>query len=265
MQKFKRKKVSIIVVTLNTKNNFLKTLKSIQKQTYKNFEIIVIDGNSSDGTIEEIKKRKKIISKYTIKKDNGIYHAMNRGIKLSSGKWIIFLNSGDIFFKRNTLEKFSINIDRRTDIYFSDTVVTTPKLKYLINSHYFSKNTYLMPFCHQSSIIKSELLKKQNFSSLYKIASDFDFFYNCFLKRKKFKKLKFVLSQIKSGGLSDINRQQVYSENIQILKKNKKNLSCFLLYLVKFKQYLVDLVKIFLPEMLKNFIYEIKYKKKLKN
>ena len=77
--------------------------------------------------------------------------------------------------------------------------------------------------------------------------------------------MKFVLSQIKSGGLSDINRQQVYSENIQILKKNKKNLSCFLLYLVKFKQYLVDLVKIFLPEMLKNFIYEIKYKKKLKN
>ena len=265
MRKFKKEKISIIVVTLNTKKNFIKTLKSIQMQIYQNYEIIVVDGNSIDGTIQEIKKRKKIITKFISKEDNGIYHAMNRGIKLSSGKWIIFMNSGDVFFEKSTLKKFSSIKYKKADIYFSDTIVQRPKLKYLINSKNFNKNTYLMPFCHQSSIIKSKLFKKKKFSSLYKIASDFDFFYYCFFKKKKFKKLTFVLSRIKSGGLSDINRQQVFSENIHILKKYQKFRLCFFLYLVKFKQYLIDLIKIFLPELLKNFIYEIKYKNKLKN
>ena len=102
----KRKKFSIIVVSLNTKTDFLKTLESIKKQIYRNYEIIVIDGNSTDGTKKEIIKRKKTISKFTIEKDRGIYHAMNKGIKMSSGKWIIFMNSGDLFYKKDTLHNF---------------------------------------------------------------------------------------------------------------------------------------------------------------
>ena len=96
----KNQKISIIIVSLNTKVDFLKTLKSINKQTYKNYEILVVDGNSSDGTKKEIIKRKKTISKFVIEKDRGIYHAMNKGIKMSSGRWIIFMNSGDLFNKK---------------------------------------------------------------------------------------------------------------------------------------------------------------------
>ena len=97
--KYKKKfKISIIVVSLNTKKLFLKTINSILKQKYKNFEIIVVDGKSSDGTQEIILKKKFLFSKYIIEKDKGIYHAMNKGIDLSNSEWTIFMNSGDIFF-----------------------------------------------------------------------------------------------------------------------------------------------------------------------
>ena len=98
---------SIVVISLNTKNQFLKTINSIKKQKYKKYELIVVDGNSIDGTKEEIKKINLKSKKYIIEKDKGIYDAMNKGIKKSSGKWIIFLNSGDIFYDKNVLEKVS--------------------------------------------------------------------------------------------------------------------------------------------------------------
>ena len=103
----KNQKISIIIVSLNTKVDFLKTLKSIKKQTYKNYEIVIVDGVSNDGTIKEIKKLKKKNIKYIIEKDKGIYDAMNKGIKISKGKWLIFMNSGDNFINKNILKKIS--------------------------------------------------------------------------------------------------------------------------------------------------------------
>ena len=97
--------ISIVVVSLNTKNDFVKTISSIEKQEYKNYEVIIVDGDSIDGTKNEIIKKKKIISKTIIEKDKGIYHAMNKGIKVSSGRWIIFMNSGDIFYNKKVLKK----------------------------------------------------------------------------------------------------------------------------------------------------------------
>ena len=87
-------KVSIIVVSLNTKIDFLETIESIKRQTYKNYETIVIDGKSNDGTVDEINKIKDNLSNFIIEKDTGIYDAMNKGIALAKGEWIIFLNSG---------------------------------------------------------------------------------------------------------------------------------------------------------------------------
>ena len=94
-------KVSIIVVSLNTKKKFTKTINSILKQKYKNFEIVVIDGKSTDGTKEIIFKKKKYISKFLIKKDKGIYHAMNKGVSLAKGDIIGFLNSDDTYFENS--------------------------------------------------------------------------------------------------------------------------------------------------------------------
>ena len=83
---------SIITVIKNDGKNIKKTIKSVQSQTYKNFEYIIIDGKSKDNSVKEIQKFKKSITKFLSEKDKGIYYAMNKGIKISNGKIIVFVN-----------------------------------------------------------------------------------------------------------------------------------------------------------------------------
>jgi glycosyltransferase involved in cell wall biosynthesis len=255
-----KKKVSIVVVSLNTKVDFLKTLKSILNQKNKNYEIIVVDGMSSDGTLDLVKKYKNKISKTIIEKDKGIYHAMNKGIKLSEGEWIIFMNSGDVFYRNNILDKFLLEDTKNYDVVHGDTQIINKNLKYIVKSKIFNHNTCLMPFCHQSVFVRSKILKKKNFSLRFKISSDFDFFYYCFISGKKFKKLNLIISKVKSGGLSDTHRQRVFNENMMIInKKGNKVLVC-LLFLKKLNQYLKDLLKIILPNFTQKFMLKQKYK-----
>ena len=121
LQKFR--KVSIIIVSLNTKYFFLKTVNSVLAQSYKEREIIVVDGNSTDGTIDIIKKMKKKFSKVIIEKDRGIYDAMNKGSRLVSGEWVIFLNSGDVFYNKNTLSDIFKQSITKKDIIYGNTLV----------------------------------------------------------------------------------------------------------------------------------------------
>lgn len=256
-------KFSIIIVSLNTKNDFLKTLASVTNQSYDDYEIIVVDGDSNDGTIKEIFKRKKIITKYIIGKDKGIYHAMNKGIKISSGKWIIFMNSGDIFFKKNTLYNFILGDIHNCDVVYGDTSVDAKNLKYIVKSKLFDYNTLLMPFNHQSVFVKSHILKKKNFSLKYKFSSDFDFFYYCFLNQKKFKKIDSIISKVKSGGSADCNRQEVFNENIMIINKKGNKSIIYRLYLKKINQYFKDFLKIILPSFFQKILLKQKYKNNL--
>ena len=119
----KRKIFSIIVISLNTKKEFLKTIKSIMNQTFKDKEIIIIDGFSTDGTINKINELKKNFSKVIIEKDKGIYDAMNKGLRLSEGEWILFLNSGDILFNSSTLENIFKKIKFNSEIVFGNTII----------------------------------------------------------------------------------------------------------------------------------------------
>ena len=99
-------KFSLITVVKNDKLNIHKTINSIQKQKYKNFEFIIIDGKSKDGTTEIIKKKNRRFKKlkHIIRKDENLYDGLNYGIRKSIGKYIVILHSGDKFFSKNTLE-----------------------------------------------------------------------------------------------------------------------------------------------------------------
>jgi len=260
--------ISIIVVSLNTKKEFLKTIKSIQKQVCKNYEIIVVDGKSTDGTIEIIKKFKKKFAKIVIEEDRGIYDAMNKGTELASGNWVIFLNSGDIFYNKNVILNIfkSLFLSKKIDILFGDTIVKNRNLNYLIQGNDLNKKVVMMPFCHQSTVTKTELLKKNKFDLNYKISSDFNLFLELLKQKKIFHKLKLTISEVNSEGLSDNNRLRVFYENYRILKKNKLiNGKIFLLLLFYCYILLVKLLKILLPTYLVNIILKIKYKNLLIN
>ena len=256
--------ISIVIISLNTKKKFFKSLISAHNQDYSNKEIIVVDGVSEDGTINLIKKNRKKINKLIIEKDKGIYHAMNKGIKIAKGAWIIFLNSGDVFSKQNILKKMSISKHSNFDILYGNTIVYNNNLKYLVESNKISTSSIHIPFCHQSSIVKSKLLKKNPFNLNYKICSDFNFFLKMYLYKKKFKKFKYNICTIEGGGYSDLNRLNVFNENFQILFQNSlvfKNL--FKLIFGFLLLVFVQLIKSLLPNVIIQQILKIKYKKNI--
>lgn len=263
--KNKKSKVSIIVVSLNTKFFFLKTIKSIMAQSYKNKEIIVVDGNSTDGTLEIITKKKKNFFKTIIEKDKGIYDGMNKGSHLASGEWIMFLNSGDIFYNNQVLANIFKKPLMNQDIIYGNTLVKHKNINYLAPSSTFSTTTVIMPFCHQSAIVKADIVKRNKFSLKYKHSSDFDFFLRCFFRKKIFYNANFTIATVLAKGLSDNNRQKVYSENIQILSKyNYSFLVMAKLCYLKLLNLIKDFIKYILPQDFILFILKFKYRKKLK-
>ena len=257
-------KFSIIVVSLNTKKDFIKTINSIIKQSFNNKEIIVVDGLSDDGTVYEIKRLKKNFSKIILEKDSGIYHAMNKGLRVASGEWIFFLNSGDLFKDRDVLKNASKLIKKKNDIVFGDCLINNGQIIYKNEGKPFTKNTILMPYSHQSVFVKKKLFFKNYFNLRYKISSDFDFFYCQFKKNRKFQKINIILSITKSGGISDKKRLTVLKENFDILKKNKITLFKFLKIFLYFIEFLLKrFIKFILPTFIIKIVLNIKYKDKI--
>jgi glycosyltransferase involved in cell wall biosynthesis len=258
-------KISIVVVSLNTKKDTVNTINSILLQSYKNYEILVIDGKSNDGTVEFLRKNSNKIN-FISKKDKGIYDAMNKGSHLASGEWIMFLNSGDIFYNNKVLSNIFKKTIEKKDIIYGDTLVKYKDINYFAFSSIFSNKTIFMPFCHQSAIVKTDIVKKNKFSLEYKCSSDFDFFLKCFSRKKIFYYSNLTIAAVLAKGLSDNSRQRVYSENIEILKKY--NYSFFFtinLYLLKFFNLIKDCIKYTIPEYLVLLILKFKYRKQIKN
>ena len=149
-------KISIITVCYNAEKVIENTILSVINQEYNNYEYIIIDGNSKDNTTEIIKKYSNRITYWISEADNGIYHAMNKGIKKSSGDYLIFMNAGDTFYNNKVLaEIFSENQSK--DI-ISGIALTGNEKKWLPAKEidlclmYF----YTTGLCHQATFIKKE-------------------------------------------------------------------------------------------------------------
>ena len=200
-------KFSIITVVKNNKLQISKTINSIQKQKYKNFEYIVIDGNSKDGTTEQIKKKKRKFNKlkHIIREDKNLYDGLNYGINNSIGEYIIILHSGDVFTSSNTLSTISqkiLNYDAISgNVLFSKNKKIVRYWNYKIEK--LTKfNCFKVP--HTALIIKRKIIKKLNFYSLkYNISSDTDFILKMSkLKKLNYKKINKDLVVMDTGGLS---------------------------------------------------------------
>jgi glycosyltransferase involved in cell wall biosynthesis len=123
-------KLSIITINYNNLEGLKKTTKSVLSQTSKEFEYIIIDGGSTDGSrefIESITVGSKIILKWVSEKDNGIYHAMNKGIKLAEGEFVQFVNSGDILVDMNVTDQMLRNLENEDQILYGNMIKPLPK------------------------------------------------------------------------------------------------------------------------------------------
>lgn len=177
-------KLSIITINYNNFEGLKKTFESVFLQTFQDFEYIVIDGGSTDGSKEYIEKNQDKITYWVSGKDDGIYHAMNKGIKNANGNYLLFINSGDWLYDENTIKNIkSIIIDK--DLYYANYKIHTQNnIKDCILPREITFN-YLFQYslCHPATFIKADLFKKYGlYNENNKIVSDWEFFILCIAK-----------------------------------------------------------------------------------
>lgn len=252
-----KKKITIVTVVLNAQDTIIQTIQSVIKQNFKDYEYIIIEGNSSDLTRSRIYKFKKSISKIIQQKKNGIYSAMNLAIKHSKGEWIFFLNSGDMFYNNYVLSNVFNKIYNEKIIY-ANVLKSYRYFKINWSGKNFNKNTLTMPFSHQSAFVRTDLLRKNLFNIKYTIISDFIFFYYCFLKNLKFRKINNYISIISTDGIS--NNKRIFSiiESIKFFFNIKKLYICLKLLLLLINQSCILFLKKILYK--KNFNKLLKIK-----
>jgi len=243
-----KKKISIITVTKNSEKYLEKNILSVHKQKYKNYEHIIIDGKSTDKTIDIINKHKKKIKYFISEKDKGLYDAMNKGIKKSNGDIIGILNSDDIYYKK-TLEIVNKYFNKYKKLDFLFGSVYKHKL---LHGYYPKKIKWTFGFYSTHSIgffIKKEAHKKVGFYNIkYKYSADYDLFYRLIVKKKMngmATRKSEVFGKFRRGGLSSrIRYIDFLKECSQIRLDNKQNF--FLVYLIFFVRLIKNFRKILL-------------------
>jgi glycosyltransferase involved in cell wall biosynthesis len=216
-------KISIVTVVFNAVNEIENTIKSVIDQSYDNIEYAIIDGGSTDGTLELIDKYKKDVDILVSESDSGIYDAMNKSLELIGGDWILFLNAGDTLLHNNIIMQVvdrlkSIN---RDSVHMIGGGVIFDVNGRRIESHVkdLSERWVCMPACHQSLFIKTDIHRKYKYNIHYKICADHDFFIKMISKGYGFEEIELFVSIFKFNGLSANNRISMYKEKLEIVKK----------------------------------------------
>ena len=216
--------ISIITVVYNNKLFLEKTIKSIELQTYPNIEYIIIDGNSSDGTLDLIQANDDIISYWLSEKDNGIYDAMNKGLNSATGDYVWFINAGDQVTDSGTLQSV-INNDPAIDVYYGDTILIDENDNFLgmrrlrpPNKLNWKSLGMGLVVCHQALIIKRALVGEYNLK--YRIAADFDWVMNALKKGTEILNTKTILIKYLQEGFSRHHVALALKERFSIMQKN---------------------------------------------
>lgn len=246
-------KFSIITVVKNDDKNLEKTIKSILSQ--KNFdeiEYIIIDGKSNDNTLQIINKYKKGIDKIISEEDNGIYDAMNKGIRLSSGEIIGFCNSGDLLYPdgiEHLKKQFINNFD-----YVFGTVLRKYSGKEILKHGFNLKRIYYnfdFATSHSTGFyIKREVIKKIGYyDTQFKCSSDYDFYFRMIksnLFKGGFTSINEIVGEVQSGGYSSkVSFFEHLKEETKIRLKNRQNK--------------ILIILIFINAIIKNFIKRLKF------
>lgn len=177
-------KISIITVAYNNRFGLEETIKSVINQSYKNFEFIIIDGNSNDGSKELLENYSSKIDIWVSEPDKGIYNAMNKGIAKASGDYLIFMNSGDRFSANDILERIIPHFNNEDIVYGNAyyELEDRKKYEYKIPPKITIGSLLKEPICHQSAFFRKELfLKYGMYDEKNKIASDWTFMMDIFI------------------------------------------------------------------------------------
>jgi glycosyltransferase involved in cell wall biosynthesis len=201
-------KVSIIIVTYNADKDLQKCLNSIKEQTYTPIEVVVVDGLSQDQTVGILEKNSDVITNWISEKDNGIYDAMNKALKMITGDWVYFLGGDDILLP--DFSQMLHELKEKNTIYYGS--VLKGKDKYL---------GYLTPYnqaktgiCHQSMIYPKSVFDKYNFDERYKISADHHLNMKCWADPDFHIQFSdFIIADFNETGISSVSKDELFEKD----------------------------------------------------
>ncbi len=225
-------KISVITVCYNAKATLEDTLRSVQEQSYNNIEHILIDGASSDGTIDIIRKNERRLAYWISEPDQGIYDAMNKGIQQATGDLIGFLNADDIFENNMVLGWIAEAFSERDinacygDLVYVNRADSTRIVRYYRSKHFTpARIAYGVMPAHPTLYLTKDIFKKFGlFRTDYRIAADFEFIARIFGKQTiKFHYIPKVLIKMRTGGVSTRNIKSNFIINQEIIRACLEN------------------------------------------
>ncbi len=240
-------KLSVITVVYNSEKHIERTILSVIGQSYRNIEYIIIDGKSTDQTVNNIKKYEDRITTFVSEKDKGIYDAMNKGLNMASGDYVVFLNSGDEIYANDTIEKVFSGDKNWTDVYYGETEIYNEDWESQGNRRLKAPSVLTwkslkggMLVCHQSFIVKKSIAP--NYDLNYKLAADFDWMIKCLKKSNTIENTNLYISKFMAGGKSRQNTLNSLKERFEIMVGNFGLLAvmyCHIVISIKFFSYVL--------------------------
>lgn len=213
--------ITVITISYNAVSVIEETIKSVINQDYQNVEYIIIDGGSTDGTVDIIKKYQNYLSYWVSEPDKGIYDAMNKGLRMAHGAYANFMNSGDCFYTKHSISDV-FKQKRVADVIYGDNVLQYKWGEIILAPDKIERIMEYMPFGHQTTFVKTELLKKYGFDCSFKIAADYNFFYILYAKKCLFEYLPIPISIVDATeGVSKEIPSVTYIEDARITGRDK--------------------------------------------
>jgi glycosyltransferase involved in cell wall biosynthesis len=217
-------KLSVITIVYNNVRDIERTVLSVLNQSYSNIEYLVIDGASNDGTMDILRQYESRISKLVSEKDKGIYDAMNKGLALATGEYVLFMNSGDEIYSSKTVENIFASSDD-ADIYYGETEMFDDSWQSLGRRRHKAPEAftwkdfkYGMSISHQAIYIRKSLTEPYDLT--YKLSSDIDWILRAAKKAKKIVNVKAVVAKYLVGGMSKKKHRQSLAERFSIFVKH---------------------------------------------
>ena len=220
---------SIITVTYNAGKVLEDTILSVISHTYRNVEYIIVDGNSKDNTLEIIGKYSKHISKMVSEPDKGLYDAMNKGIRMATGDYLCFLNAGDKFHEKETLQQIAETLKDKDlpDVIYGETAIVDEDGNFLhmrrlstperLNWKSFKQG---MLVCHQAFLAKRELALKYPYDMQYRFSADFDWCIRIMKEAKCLHNTRLTLIDYLNEGMTTRNHKASLKERFRIMAKH---------------------------------------------
>ena len=254
--------VVVITVSLDQAAGLEETIKSVLAQTYPCIEYIVVDGGSKDRSREIISKYSEKITKWLSEPDRGIYDAMNKGVAMGTGEWVIFMNAGDCFIDHGVVQEIFTPSRKEVDlIYGNHNVLYADGFERLQCAGEMDDIWKGMIFSHQAVFSRIELLKKHPFSVTDPIGADFEMLFAACKSGARFCKSNVVIAKIRSQGLSDSDRFHSIISHWRVVRRYQDDFRIAIFYAVAIIDMLArQLTKKILPSAWTLRIIKFKYR-----